>query len=200
MTMATRPITSPVLPKQESSTTSALHFPSILRGKKFFLATESFGPVNGVSRTTSNLVKYLRNNSVRVAIVAPHQASSMIPTHPLTAQNPANDPEVRLHGYPLPYDPTLSVAFPFRLDRIFRRISPSPTSHYQVQFPDLIDLASPASLGFQILLQHRQIPKNAQPPILLNFQNDLSAYCEILFPNPLDHWAVWVLRAHREVI
>jgi len=31
--------------------------------------------------------------------------------------------------------------------------------------------------------------------VLLNFQTDLSGYCEILFPAPLDAWAVWVFRS-----
>jgi glycosyltransferase involved in cell wall biosynthesis len=47
-------------------------------------------------------------------------------------------------------------------------------------------------LGFQILLQLRQQQRAARPPVLLNFQTDLSGYCEILFPAPLDAWAVWV--------
>jgi hypothetical protein len=60
----------------ESSTrlrpeSSSLEFPAILKGKRILLATESFGPVNGVSRTTLNLVEYLRGNGVNVAVVAP---------------------------------------------------------------------------------------------------------------------------------
>lgn len=50
---------------------SSLEFPEVLRGKRILLATESFGPVNGVSRTTLNLVEYLRENGVNVAVVAP---------------------------------------------------------------------------------------------------------------------------------
>ena len=48
-----------------------LKFPERLRGKRILLATESFGPVNGVSRTTLKLVEYLRGNGVNVAVVAP---------------------------------------------------------------------------------------------------------------------------------
>ena len=48
-----------------------LEFPEKLIGKRILLATESFGPVNGVSRTTLNLVEYLRGNGVQVAVVAP---------------------------------------------------------------------------------------------------------------------------------
>ena len=93
-----------------------------------------------------------------------------------------NDPEVRVHGYPLPYNPDLTVAYPMRLDRIFERTFR----------PDLIYLASPASVGFQFLLQTRQL--FSPPAVLLNFQTDLSSYGEIIFPKPLDDYAVWLLR------
>jgi glycosyltransferase involved in cell wall biosynthesis len=151
-------------------------FPIRLRGKRVLLATESFGPVNGVSRTTQNLVKYLRKNGVHVAVVAP-KYKGFIPR----ASN-RNEPELRVHGYPLPYSPDLTVAYPLRLDRLCSRT-------FQ---PDLIYLASPASLGFQVLLQIRQM--TAPPTVLLNFQTDLSAYSEIIFPSPMDRYAVWLLR------
>lgn len=140
------------------------------------LATESFGPVNGVSRTTQNLVRYLRDNGVHVAVVAP-KYKGFIPR----ASN-RNEPELRVHGYPLPYSPDLTVAYPLRLDRLCSRT-------FQ---PDLIYLASPASLGFQVLLQIRQM--STPPTVLLNFQTDLSAYSEIIFPSPMDRYAVWLLR------
>ena len=35
----------------------AIAFPEKLRGKKVLLATESLGPVNGVSRTTQSLIQ-----------------------------------------------------------------------------------------------------------------------------------------------
>ncbi|KAH6676845.1 glycosyltransferase family 4 protein [Halenospora varia] len=161
------------------SNSTNLEFPEILRGKTIILATESFGPVNGVSKTTLNLVQYLRNNGIKVAVVAPEintAAKSLI-----TSTND-NEIEVRLKGYPLPYDPSLSVVYPFRLSQIYKRA--------QCSKPDLIYLASPASLGFQILLQLRS--RNDAPPVLLNFQTDLSGYCSILFPPLLDAWAVWV--------
>ncbi|KAJ5456161.1 uncharacterized protein N7458_003744 [Penicillium daleae] len=47
-------------------------FPSILQAKKVLLATESWGPVNGVSRTTRSLVEYLRRHGVELILVAPH--------------------------------------------------------------------------------------------------------------------------------
>jgi len=154
-----------------------LEFPAVLRGKRILLATESLGPVNGVSRTTLSLIQYLRRNEVQVAVVAPQAPGRK------TRLDDANELEIRLTGYPLPYNPELAVVYPFRIDRLCEKT-------FQ---PDLIYLASPASLGFQILLQLRQL--QFQPVVLCNFQTDLSAYCEILFPTPLDAWAVWVLRS-----
>lgn len=160
-----------------------LGFPEILRGKRLLLATESFGPVNGVSRTTLNLVTYLRSQGVNVAVVAPEISTGS--DSAVVSTTNTNEIEVRLQGYPLPYNPELSVVYPVRLSQLYARTFQAP--------PDLIYLASPASLGFQILLQLRQ---QQQPvPVLLNFQTDLSGYCEILFPTPLDHWAVWVFRS-----
>ncbi|TGO63141.1 hypothetical protein BCON_0015g00700 [Botryotinia convoluta] len=159
-----------------------LKFPAALKGKCILLATESFGPVNGVSRTTLNLVEYLRRNGVSVAVVAPHNSTGAVPIAPTT--HDTNHIEVRLKGYPLPYNPELSVVYPVRLSQLYARTFGSK--------PDLIYLASPASLGFQILLQLRQQQKKEQVPVLLNFQTDLSGYCEILFPTPLNRWAVWV--------
>ena len=151
-------------------------FPARLRGKRVLLATESFGPVNGVSRTTQKLVQYLRENGVRVAVIAPKYMGFIPP--------PSNkvEPELRVHGYPLPYSPDLTVAYPLRLDRLCSRT-------FQ---PDLIYLASPASLGFQLLLQIRQM--TTPPTVLLNFQTDLSAYSEIIFPSYMASYAVWLLR------
>lgn len=165
-------------PEIPDKTKDQLEFPEALRGKRILLATESFGPVNGVSRTTLNLVTYLRHNGVELAVVAPEITSSE-KTAPST---PKNEIEVRLQGYPVPYSPELSVVYPVRLSSLYKRT-------FDAQ-PDLIYLASPASLGFQILLQLRQ--QQNPVPVLLNFQTDLSGYCEILFPHPLDRWAIWV--------
>ncbi|OCL10630.1 glycosyltransferase family 4 protein [Glonium stellatum] len=162
---------------QQAANASDILFPVELRGKHILLATESLGPVNGVSRTTRSLIHYLRENGVHVAIVAPKfKGRGLNP-------NSSDDPEVRVSGYPLPYNPDLTVAYPLRLDRIYER-------SFQ---PDLIYLASPASVGFQFLLQIRQL--SSPPRVLLNFQTDLSAYSEIIFPRPMDHFAVWLLRA-----
>lgn len=168
--------------EDHSNQNAPLVFPPVLEGKRILLATESFGPVNGVSRTTFNLVEYLRRNGVSVAVVAPQNSTRAPPIASTTNNN--DQIELRLKGYPLPYNPELSVVYPVRLSQLYARTFGSR--------PDLIYLASPASLGFQILFQLRQQKKSAQVPVLLNFQTDLSGYCEILFPPPLDRWAVWV--------
>ncbi|KAG7293468.1 hypothetical protein NEMBOFW57_003519 [Staphylotrichum longicolle] len=46
-------------------------FPDSLRGKRILLCTESYGPVNGVSRTTQMLVNHLRANGADVAVQIP---------------------------------------------------------------------------------------------------------------------------------
>lgn len=225
-------------------------FPVELIGKKVLLATESLGPVNGVSRTTQSLVDYLRSHGVHVATCAPYykgqplnQSYEPRPERTpivnkewvrsieaksaslgsraiggawlwhfdredqaqqqplLQAQKPPLfnrksedakrkiemnrqnriNPEFRLQGYPLPYNPDLTVAYPFRLGRV-----------YDKSFkPDVIYLASPASVGFQFLVQLRQLDQ--PPPTLLNFQTDLAAYANILFAPPIDQYAVWLL-------
>ncbi|OAP64602.1 hypothetical protein AYL99_00574 [Fonsecaea erecta] len=151
-------------------------FPSYLKGKRVLLATESLGPVNGVSRTTLMLIEYLRKNGVQLAIVAPHSRQSRLK---LTAG--ANLTEFRLPGYELPYNPDLTVVYPFQLDDVY--------SH--TFKPDIVYLASPASTGFQMLFQIRQLQD--PPVVLLNFQTDLSAYSEILFPGPVARFSVWLL-------
>ncbi|KAK4208848.1 glycosyltransferase [Rhypophila decipiens] len=188
-------------------------FPSSLRGKRILLCTESFGPVNGVSRTTLMLVNHLRANGAIVAVVAPqnhvgnntflHCRNGKQPESPNNSlsQQPEQDLKVvRMQGYPLPYNPELSIVYPVRLSQLYAR-----TFGPDVQ-PDLIYLASPASLGFQVMLQLRQQPANLQIPIIANFQTDLSGYCEILFPPPLSDLAVWTfgtvqgwLFAHKSV-
>jgi len=157
-------------------------FPEGLRGKRILLCTESFGPVNGVSRTTLMLVTHLREHGANVAVVAPHnhtKVDTFVPARPPTA-GPASDapanPQVRVGGWPLPYNPELSVVYPVRLSALYARTFGGP--------PDLVYLASPASLGFQVLLQMRQQPAARRVPVLCNFQTDLAGYCAILFPAP----------------
>jgi glycosyltransferase involved in cell wall biosynthesis len=151
-------------------------FPEILRGKRLLLGTESLGPVNGVSRTTLSLIQYLRRNGVQVAVLAPQFEGK-----PSRLQH-KDDIEIRLHGCPLPYNPELSVVYPFRVDRVYAKSFD----------PELVYLASPASLGFQFLLQMRQ--QKIPPAVLCNFQTDLSAYGEIMFPAPFGNISAWVLK------
>lgn len=239
------------------SATAPPEFPAELIGKKVLLASESLGPVNGVSRTTQSLIDYLRKNGVNVATCAPtyvgqpinpneakpertpivnkdwvraiekkssalgsralggawtwhHERANddkssqqpllQVPTPtrrpPMLNRSRSEDarrklesnkltrmnPEFRLQGYPLPYNPDLSVAYPFRLGVVFDKTFK----------PDLIYLASPASVGFQFLVQLRQLSDPV--PTLLNFQTDLSHYSTILFPHPLDDYGVWLLQ------
>ncbi|KAK4548467.1 hypothetical protein LTR36_009377 [Oleoguttula mirabilis] len=232
------------------------NFPESLIGAKVLLATESLGPINGVSRTTQSLVDYLRSNGVNVATCAPcyvgqpintteakperqpiinpeflrhveakssalasraiggswqfHDANrsdvasrelllqvpSPTKNPPLIKRNRSGDvqkwsevahlshgnPDFRLQGYPLPYNPDLTVAYPFRLGVVYEKTF----------VPDIIYLASPASVGFQFLVQLRQLDR--PPPVFLNFQTDLSAYAEILFPRPIDRYGVKMLQ------
>ncbi|KAI1371435.1 glycosyltransferase family 4 protein [Hypoxylon crocopeplum] len=155
-------------------------FPSGLRGKRILLCTESLGPVNGVSRTTKMLIDQLRSHGALVSVVAPHNHTKVnifTPIQVPNGSNPPYDEEVRLTGYPLPFNPELSVAYPVRLSELYRRTFGGP--------PDLIYLASPASLGFQVMLQLRQHAKESQVPVICNFQTDLAGYCSVLFPWPL---------------
>ncbi|KAK0621934.1 hypothetical protein B0T17DRAFT_618312 [Bombardia bombarda] len=172
-------------------------FPDSLRGKRILLCTESFGPVNGVSRTTLMLVNHLRANGAVVAVVAPHNHTKQNTFIPLVKPPAAindnnrsfnqNDIELRIRGYPLPFNPELSIVYPFRLSTLYKQTFGHP--------PDLIYLASPASLGFQVMLQLRQQPAQSQIPIICNFQTDLAGYCAILFPPPLSDLAVLAFSA-----
>lgn len=158
-------------------------FPSGLRGKRILLCTESLGPVNGVSRTTKMLVDQLRSHGALVSVVAPHNHTKVNTLNPISSSNGSHlyNEEVRLAGYPLPFNPELSIAYPVRLSELYRRTFGGP--------PDLIYLASPASLGFQVMLQIRQLTNELQVPIICNFQTDLAGYCSILFPWPLGEFA-----------
>ncbi|KAK3899959.1 hypothetical protein C8A05DRAFT_46099 [Staphylotrichum tortipilum] len=170
---------------------SSSTFPDALRGKRILLCTESFGPVNGVSRTTLMLVNHLRSNGANVVVVAPHTGETTFVPTPTPAPTstaavpklgPAPTADIRIHGYPLPYNPELSIVYPVRLSVLYQRSFGA--------VPDLIYLASPASLGFQVMLQLRQQPAERQIPIICNFQTDLAGYCAILFPPPFSNIAV----------
>ncbi|KKA29305.1 hypothetical protein TD95_002373 [Thielaviopsis punctulata] len=157
-------------------------FPHLLKGKRILLCTESFGPVNGVSRTTLMLVNHLRAQGANVAVVAPQTTQNTFT--PLKGEAD-NQLEVRINGYPLPFNPELSIVYPVRISALIARTWGAEHK------PDLIYLASPASLGFQIMLQVRQQPRAAQIPVICNFQTDLSGYCGILFPWPLSSMAMF---------
>lgn len=164
-------------------------FPAALRGRRILLCTESFGPVNGVSRTTLQLVNHLRSHGALVAVVAPDNHTKANTFAPLIAADshetsPTFHEEVRLTGYPLPFNPELSIVYPVRLSSLYERTFGGP--------PDLIYLASPASLGFQVMLQLRKHPAETRVPIISNFQTDLAGYCEILFPGALGAFASWM--------
>lgn len=173
----------PLLPSQtrktgrEEDVHSPNAFPESLKGKRVLLATESLGPINGVSRTTSMLIDYLRRNHVNVVVVAPEIKSRA------SVVGASACADIRLKGYSLPYNPDLSVAYPLSVSDICRRTF----------IPDLIYLASPASVGFQVLLQLRQIRDG--PPVICNFQTDLAGYSKILFPASMEKYAVWLLGA-----
>ncbi|KAI1103825.1 glycosyltransferase family 4 protein [Jackrogersella minutella] len=154
-------------------------FPPGLSGKRILLCTESLGPVNGVSRTTKMLIDQLRSNGALVSVVAPHNHTKVNTFNPISipAGSLSYHEEIRLTGYPLPFNPELSVAYPVRLSELYRRTFGGP--------PDLIYLASPASVGFQVMLQLRQYSDELQVPIICNFQTDLAGYCSVLFPWPL---------------
>ncbi|KAK4126792.1 glycosyltransferase family 4 protein [Parathielavia appendiculata] len=169
-------------------------FPDALRGKRILLCTESFGPVNGVSRTTLMLVNHLRSNGVDVAVVAPHTRETTFTPEQAPLQQQQHDlartknTTLRISGFPLPYNPELTIAYPVRLSTLYSRaFGPRAPP------PDLIYLASPASLGFQVMLQLRNHPSAHRPPLLANFQTDLAGYCAILFPAPFSTVAVAAL-------
>lgn len=167
-----------------------------IRNKRILLTTESLGPVNGVSRTTGSLIEYLQRQGADLVVVCPEQgpchASSQAPAEqtPLLAEAAGKDTargtrrEIRIKGQALPYNPDLTIVYPIHIDSIFNQAFPGTK-------PDIIYIASPASLGFQILLQTRQLRN--PPTIHVNFQTDLSAYARILLPTPLSHYAVWLL-------
>ncbi|KAF4971224.1 hypothetical protein FSARC_1946 [Fusarium sarcochroum] len=167
-------------------------FPDALKGKRILLCTESFGPVNGVSRTTLMLVNHLRDHGAQVAVVAPHnhtEHNTFTPPPSPTLLPADKQPEVRVTGYPLPFNPELSIVYPVRNSTLYSKTFGDDSP------PDLIYLASPASLGFQVMLQLRQQPKENQIPIICNFQTDLAGYCSILFPAPLSYVAVFAFAA-----
>ncbi|KAJ3580505.1 hypothetical protein NPX13_g47 [Xylaria arbuscula] len=160
--------------------------PAKLRNRRILICLESFGPVNGVSRTTLMIVNHLRSYGALVSVVAPHNHTKVNIVPPADATDGPNEycREVRLAGTPIPFNPELAVVYPVRLSEIYRRTFGGP--------PDLIYLASPASLGFQVLLQLRQQKAEGQVPLLCNYQTYLAGYYEMIFPTSFARMASWI--------
>lgn len=137
-----------------------------LEGKKVLVTSESLGPINGVTRATHYLLEYLAQRNIKVAAVAPEFGP--FERSPLRKKLPL----IRLAGLGLFFNPDLLIARPFRMDKIIRRTFR----------PDIIYLASPASLGFQVWWQLRK----SNIPMVANFQTDLAAYCQRMFPHPFN--------------
>jgi hypothetical protein len=114
------------------STHDLSQFPSGLRGRKILLCVESFGPINGVSRTNLNLVNHLRANGALVSVVAPdnHTKVNAFTAIDNVATDQMRSQEVRVGGYPVPFNPELSIVYPLRLGRLYERTFGGP--------PDLI--------------------------------------------------------------
>ncbi len=142
-----------------------------LAHRRVLIATESLGPVNGVTRATEQLLQYLDARAVRVAAVAPEWRGGP----PYAA--PEATPCVRLRGFPLPYNPELRVVTPFQLRRVTDQL-------FQ---PDLIYLASPASLGIQLWRQARR----TGVPMVANYQTDLALYARLSLPGAVGTTAGW---------
>ena len=157
-----------------------------VKGKSILVCTESYGNIDGVSNTTFNIVTYLRQSGAHVVIIAPSSGQRSSTELIYDA--------IRISGWPLPYNPELSVVYPARIDRLCRRAFG--------QLPDLIYLASPATLGFQLLLQLRLLsssPTWSRIPIICNFQTDLSSYADIHFPAPVSHFLKGTLQLTESV-
>lgn len=144
-----------------------------LAGKRVLIATESLGPVNGVTRATASLQSYLHRHGVAYVTVAPETGTTA------TATDREFAACIRLSGVPLPYNPELRIVRPFSIRRLFRRVGR----------PDVIYLASPASLGLQLWLQVR----HTGIPVVANYQTDLATYARLMLPRPLRRFTGWML-------
>jgi glycosyltransferase involved in cell wall biosynthesis len=117
------------------------------------------------------LLTYLDAQGIAVAAVAPQWCGAAVPAVPETV------PCVRLRGWPLPYNPELRIVTPFRFGEIVR----------QAFRPDLIYLASPATLGVQLWRQARRV----RIPMVANFQTDLAAYARLSLPRAVAGLSGW---------
>jgi len=139
-----------------------------LHGMRVLIATESLGPVNGVTRATASLRTHLTAHHIATVTLAPETG---------TAADQDFDGTIRLPGLPIPYNPELRVVRPFDVRELFRRVGR----------PDVIYLASPATLGFQLWWQARHLGI----PIVANFQTDLATYARMMLPRPTRRVIGW---------
>ncbi len=160
----------------EVSTPTALQFPEKLRHRRLLLVTESLGPTNGVTRSTISLLNHLQNHEVDVRAIAPYyedpaglSAKTTVPIH-------------WMKGFPLPYNPELRIVYPFRLKQVYKK--------HQDFKPELMFLASPASLGGLVWLQSRHL---SAPPMIANFQTDLAAYARTILPRGVNRAGGWAM-------
>jgi len=149
------------------------HLLRLLARHRVLVTTESLGPVNGVTRATEQLLAFLHARGVPVAAVAPEWPGEQ--SHAVVRDMTC----MRLSGIPLPYNPELRVVTPFRLQRIMRELFR----------PDLIYLASPASLGIQLWRQARHVGI----PMVANFQTDLAAYARLSLPDAVGAATGWAV-------
>jgi len=154
-----------------SGDSQAFPVPDKLKNEKVLVLSESLGPINGVTRATQYLLEYLLERGVKVAAVAPEFGK--LDELPLRKKLPL----VRLPGTPLFYNPDLLFVHPFRMSKIFQRTFR----------PDVIYLASPASIGLQTWAQLRK----AGIPMVANYQTDLSAYAKRMLPPVVNKAVSW---------
>ncbi|MEI6044956.1 MAG: glycosyltransferase, partial [Chloroflexota bacterium] len=145
--------------------------PQQLKDKKVLVTSESLGPINGVTRATGYLLDYLLAQNVQTAAVAPRL--------PKPAPSAWQMPLIRLGGFPLVYNPDLMIVTPFRMSKIFQHTFR----------PDVVYLASPATLGLQAWWQLR----NSGIPMVANFQTDLAFYARLMLPSLPGKAAGWVI-------
>ncbi len=146
--------------------------PVALTNKKVLVVSESLGPINGVTRATQAFLDYLARHQIETAALAPRYDKDK-------TSNPADGqvPVMRLKGFPLLYNPDLLITYPFRMSKVFR----------QAFRPDVVYLASPATVGMQVWWQLRK----SGIPLIANFQTDLGFYSRLMLPKLLGKPAGW---------
>ena len=155
---------SPVFAVARTNTTDPLS------GKRVLIVTESLGPVNGVTRATASLQTYLDTHGVAYVTLAPETGTDADRSFKAT---------IRMPGVPLPYNPELRIVRPFDVRKLFRRVGR----------PDVIYLASPASLGLLLWWQVRRMGI----PVVANFQTDLATYARLMLPRPTRRFIGWLV-------